>query len=234
MRDKRRGKSRGRIGLLLGIMALLGAILVPGGVAGSTPLRSEVGKLFLHLDSDGKYFRFDKLTGGSYAMGTKQLINGSCPVTSLSGPDQWVQLGGGTTTFPLNQVGLKDNGLGIRYINCGRVDATNWALRLKLGAAIDGPGMGVDLADLDLQGWGNATAVADLYLDGTKVDSVTKAIPGSGTRARLVIDRTGKSLFDEIRLHPKNAFTSIALRGGSAGRTRTTRGSAWSRGPTSP
>jgi hypothetical protein len=210
MRDKRRRK----IGLLFGVMALLGAIVVPGSVAQSTPVRTEVGVLRLHLDNDGKYFRYDTTTPG-----VLQSINGSCPgaVTSLSGP-QWVNLGGGTTSFSLNKVGLKDNGLGVKYLNCGRVDAPNWALRIKLGTGIDvGPGIGVDRAELDLQGWGNATAVADLYFNGTKVDSVTKAISGSGARAIMVIDRAGKPLFDEIRLHPKYLLTSVALRGGGAG-----------------
>ncbi len=216
MPDKRRGKRRGRIGLLIGIMALLGAILVPGGAASSAPVRAEVGVLRLHLDTDGKYFRFDTRAGTSYTQGTPQLINGSCPVTSLTGPS-WVNLTGGSTSFALNQVGLKDNGLGVKFLNCGRVDAPNWALRLKLGTGIDAPGVGIDRAELDLQGFSNATAVADLFLDGTKVDTVTQAISGSGTRARMVIDRTGKSIFDEIRLHPKNLLTSVALRGGGAG-----------------
>ena len=216
MPDKRRGKRRGRIGLLIGIMALLGAILVPGGAASSAPVRAEVGVLRLHLDTDGKYFRFDTRAGTSYTQGTPQLINGSCPVTSLTGPS-WVNLTGGSTSFSLNQVGLKDNGLGVKFLNCGRVDAPNWALRVKLGTGIDAPGVGIDRAELDLQGFSNATAVADLFLDGTKVDTVTQAISGSGTRARMVIDRTGKSIFDEIRLHPKNLLTSLALRGGGAG-----------------
>ncbi len=208
MRDKRRRK----ISLIFGVMVLLGAIVVSGSVAQSTPVRTEVGMLRLHLDNDGKYFRFDRPTPGAV-----QSIAGSCPVTSLTGP-QWVNLTGGTTSFTLNRVGLSNNGLGVKYLNCGRVDAPNWALRIKLGTDIDtGPGIGVDRAELDLQGWGNATAVADLYFNGAKVDSVTKPISGSGTRVRMVIDRTGKPLFDEIRLHPKNLLTSIALRGGGTG-----------------
>ena len=210
MRDKRRRK----ISLIFGVMVLLGAIVVSGSVAQSTPVRTEVGILRLHLDTDGKYFRFDTPTT---TPGALQSINGSCPVTSLAGPSQWVDLTGGSTSFSLNKVGLKDNGLGVKYLNCGRVDASNWSLRIRLGSAIDGPGIGVDLAELDLQGWSNVTAVADLYLDGTKVDSVTKPISGSGTRARMVINRTGKALFDEIRLHPKNTLTSLALRGGGTG-----------------
>ncbi len=215
---KRMGVTRRTFGLLLGAMVLVGAIIVPGTVAQSETVRTEIGVLRLHLDSgvNQRYFRFDTPTEGGYTAGTQQTINGLCPVTSLTGP-AWADLTGGSTSFSLNQVGISNNGLGIRFLNCGRVDAPNWALRVKLGAAIDGPGVGVDRAELDLQGWGNVTAVADLFLDGTMVDSVTQFISGNGSRALMVIDRTGETLFDEIRLHPRNLFDAVALRGGGAG-----------------
>ena len=54
-----RGERRRKIGLLFGVMALLGAIVGSGSVAQSAPVRTEVGVLRLHLDNDGKYFRFD-------------------------------------------------------------------------------------------------------------------------------------------------------------------------------
>lgn len=222
MRDARRK----RIGLLLGVMALMGAIVVPGTAAQSETVRMEVGVLRLHLDSGAnqRYFRFDTRAGDGYTQGIPQLINQSqspCPVSSLSGP-QWVSLTAGTTSFALNQVGLSNNSLGVRFLNCGRVDAPNWALRIKLGTDIDplnppASGIGVDRAELDLQGWGGVTAVADLFLDGAPTGSVTQFISGTGTRARMVIDRTGLSLFDEIRLHPRDSFDSVALRGGGAG-----------------
>ncbi len=229
----------GKIALLVSVIALLGAIVMPGALA-QTPepvvVRSEDGVLRLHLGSDADYFRFDTADGsGGYTDGAVQSIVGSCPLTAVGteGQPQWATLVGGKigSSFSLSQVGLKNDSLGVKYLNCDRVDAPNWALRLGLGSAADldpdapeppAVDVAIDYAEIELEGFSNVTVVADLMLHGTTVATLEKAIGGSGTNVRWIIgnhDDPGRTnvLFDQIRLRPKKWFTSFSLEGGAEG-----------------
>ena len=137
-------------------------------------------------------------------------------------------LTGGKTgsSFSLSQVGLKNHNLGVRFLNCGAIDAPNWELRLGLGAptGVDAD-TAADYADLDLRGTSGAIAVVTFLRNGSVVATGEVTIPSSKmTRLQFgdVDPETENPLFDQIRLRPKKILTSVALGGGSATTADTT------------
>lgn len=207
------------------VLAVTSGLVSTTSAASADPVtvRLDEGVLRLHLGAQD-YFRFDAASGTSPA---DQAITGSCPI-SLGSPQLVTLTGGRRTGSPgqsVNNVGLKNDGLGIKFLNCGTVDLPDWELRLKLGSVIDNGTVGdgevaVDYAEVELEGFGGVRVIADLYRNNTFQATQQLAITGNGTNARLIVGTLNDTndsnvLFDEIRLRPKSLFTSFSLEGGA-------------------
>lgn len=216
---------------VVAVVALAGALMVMPGAGAQvvTPVtvRTTDGTLHLHMGAatpDGAftdYFRFDTPS----TTGPQQQITGVCPnpVNGPTGPAALANLTGGRvgSSFSINQVGLKSHTLGIKYLNCGAVDATNWELRMSLGTAIGiDANTAADYADLDLRGSSSTAVAVVTFLRAGTVVATREVTMGPTKAARLTFgnlsDPTGSNLlFDEIRLRPKKVLTSVSLGGGS-------------------
>lgn len=215
---------RSRIVSFILVLAVAGGLVSTTTAASADPVivRSDEGVLRLHLGAQD-YFRFDAANGTSPQ---NQAITGSCPI-SLGSPQLATLTGGRKTGSPgqsISNVGLKNDGLGIKFLSCGTVDLPDWELRLRLGAVIDNGIVGegevaVDYAEIELEGFGGVRVLADLYRNGTLQQQQQLQIAGNGTNARLIVGTLNDTsdmnvLFDEIRLRPRSLFTSFSLEGG--------------------
>ncbi len=223
-------RSRMTLGVVSVVVAATAFAVIPGAgaqVVTPTSVRTVDGTLRLHMGTTGSpldFFRWEPVGGPNI----QQAITGGCPVTGPAGAGAVAALTAGKigSSFSLNQVGLKNHTLGIKFLNCGAIDATNWEFRLALGAptGVDAD-TAADYADIDLRGSSGAIAVVTFLRSGSVVGTAEVTIPSSKvTRLQFgdLDPETQNPLFDQIRLRPKKAFTSVALGGGSATTADTT------------